>query len=394
MGFLSNVKKQYCISFFHSLIPAYVIERLFWQQRGMTVQMVVYAEIIYAITVVLLEVPSGILADRFGRKKLLALYCALEVFELALLLFAHSFWHFALAVFLAGVGKAFSSGSCNALLYDSLLAEGRQNDFERVLGRVSALEFTGALIAALSGSVLPGFFGFEFNYILSVISMFAAFIVTLTLREPPMMTKPAGELSGMRQYAGQSLQVFCDQPFVLLYCLTGAVLGAGMIYLDEFWQIVLEGIGVPVLFFGVVGAALLLIRIPGNLLAYRLKERLSFTAILSGLIVLSAAGYISISALRSTWCIAPMVLVCALTGVADPLIAGYLHHRTESHIRATVESFSSLGMRMLSIIIGLCFGYISESYSIFAGYALLGAVCALYFMLFSAWHSRTKKAGA
>jgi MFS family permease len=104
MGYLSNVKKQYMMSFFHSLIPAYVIERLFWQQRGMNVQMVVYTEIIYALTVTVLEIPSGIFADKFGRKRMLVAYNALATIELILLLFAHSFWQFALAIFFAGIG--------------------------------------------------------------------------------------------------------------------------------------------------------------------------------------------------------------------------------------------------------------------------------------------------
>ena len=134
MGCFSNVKKLYWISFFRSLIPAYVIERLFWQQRGMNLQMVVYVEIIYAITVTLFEIPSGILADKFGRKKMLTLYGALAATELSLLLFAYSFRQFALAIFLAGIGKALSSGSENALLYDTLLIENQHKGFEKHLG--------------------------------------------------------------------------------------------------------------------------------------------------------------------------------------------------------------------------------------------------------------------
>jgi hypothetical protein len=44
----SNVWKLYSYWFFHNLVFAYVIERLFWQQRGISVQQVVYTEIIYA----------------------------------------------------------------------------------------------------------------------------------------------------------------------------------------------------------------------------------------------------------------------------------------------------------------------------------------------------------
>jgi MFS family permease len=382
MGYLCNVKKQYCISFFHSLIPAYVIERLFWQQRGMSVQMVVYTEILYAATVVLFEIPSGILSDKFGRKRLLALYNAFAAAELILLLFAYSFWQFALAIILAGIGKAFSSGSENALLYDSLLTAGKQSDFEKIMGRVSAVDFTGSLIAALSGSLLAHYLDFEFNYIISIFSMVVAFVLTLTIKEPPMVTKPESGLSGIRQYAKQALIVFRSHPFVLAYCLTGAILGSCMIYLDEFWQIVLENIGIPVVFFGIVGAIELSIRIPGNLLAYKLKGRLSYRTIFTGIILFNAIGYIAISFTRNVWCLIPMVMVSAIAGIIEPLVAGYLHHHTESHVRATVESFASLGLRLISMLGGLIFGYISSSISIFAGFTVLGTICAGYLVFF------------
>ena len=234
MGYLSNVKKQYWISFFQALIPAYVIERLFWQARGIDVQGVVWCEIIYALTVTLLEIPSGVLADRFGRRRMLLICGALDVAEFAILLFARDFWAFGLAVFLAGVGKALSSGSDNALLYDSLLAVGRQEDFEKLLGRLSAIDFAGSVAAALSGGVLANRLGFEFNYIVSACSMVIAFLVILTLKEPPMATKPGGGPTGSLQYTKQALALFRAEPRILLYCSTGAVLGACMIYLDEF----------------------------------------------------------------------------------------------------------------------------------------------------------------
>ncbi len=390
MGYLSNIKKLYWISFFHSLIPAYVIERLFWQQRGMNVQMVVYTEIIYALTIVIFEIPSGILSDKFGRKRLITICNALAAIELILLLFAHSFWQFAFAVFLSGMGKAFSSGSENALLYDSLLSVDKQEDFEKVSGRLSAVDFIGSLSAALSGSMLANYFQLEFNYIISIISMIMAFVVTMTLKEPPMMTRPESELDGMRQYAKQAVTVFVTQPFVFVYCLTGAVLGACMIYLDEFWQILLDNIGVPVLFFGIISAVEMSFRIPGNLFAYKLKERFSYGRIFSCAITINALGYAAIFFMRNIMCLVPMVLVSLVAGIIDPLVGGYLHRHTESHIRATVESFSSLGLRLICIFVGLFFGYISTNVSIFTGFVFLGVVCLTYWIFFGLWHYHRK----
>ncbi len=382
MGYLSNIKKQYCINFFQSLIPAYVIERLFWQERGMDVQMVVYCEIIYAFTVVLLEIPSGILADYFGRKRLLVIDGALSAIEMILLLFANSFWMFAFALILSGIGKAFSSGSNNALLYDSLLIENKQSDFEKILGRLTAIDFTGSVIAALSGGVLANYFGFEFNYFISFLSMVLAFLFSISLKEPPMVTKPESELTGVMQYTKQAVLLFKMKPLVLIYCLSGAVLGACLIYLDEFWQLVLEDIGIPVLFFGIVSALQLSFRIPGNLFAYKLKEKFGYKTILTAIIVINAIGYFVVFCTRNVLCLIPMVIISMVAGITEPLITGYLHHQTESHIRATVESFSSLGLRFISMLVGLLFGFVSAWFSIFAGFAVLSIICTGYLMIF------------
>lgn len=382
MGYLSNIKKQYLISLFQSLIPAYVIERLFWQQRGMNVQMVVYCEIIYAVTIVLFEIPSGILADKFGRKRLLVINSALAAVEFIILLFANSFWIFGIAVSLSGIGKAFSSGSQNALLYDSLLVEKKENSFEKFLGRLYAVDFTGSMIAALSGSILANMFGFEFNYIVSFFSMFFAFIITLSLREPPIITKQERELTEIKQYAKQALLIFKKKPLVFIYGLTGAVLGACLIYLDEFWQLILDNVGISVAFFGIIGAVEMSFKISGNLLAYRLKEKLSYKIILIGILIFNVTGYIAIYYTRNVFCLIPMIAISLVAGIVEPLITGYLHHNTESYIRATVESFSSLGLRLISILIGLIFGYISTSFSLFAAFAYLGVICLLYLLFF------------
>jgi hypothetical protein len=58
----------YAYTFFKNLVFAYVIERLFWEARSMSVQDVVIAEIIFVLAVFALEIPAGILADRVRRK--------------------------------------------------------------------------------------------------------------------------------------------------------------------------------------------------------------------------------------------------------------------------------------------------------------------------------------
>ena len=381
MGYLNNVKKLYIISFFHSLIPAYVIERLFWQQRGMNVQMVVYCEIIYAATVTILEVPSGILADKFGRKRLLIISGVLSAAEFIVLLSAYNFWTFGADMILAGIGKSFSSGSENALLYDSLLAENRQADYEKFIGRQAAADFMGGLLAALCGSLLANFMGLEINYWFSFFSMAAAFFITLTLKEPQMITSPENETVGILKYTKQAVSVFKRQPIVFWYCLSGAVLGACLTYVDEFWQLILEASKIPVLFFGVFGSILSFVRIPGNLFAYKLKKHFRLKNILYVIFLFNIAGYFTLIFTGNAWSLIPVIAIVAAMGLSEPLISGYLHSHTKSRIRATVESVSSLGLRLISVLIGLTFGYLSTNFSLGAGFGLLGCVCLIYFLI-------------
>lgn len=380
----TNILKLLAIRFFQSLIPAYVIERLFWEDRGMTIPMVVYAEIIFAVTVVLFEVPTGILADRWGRKKLIALSALLGCFEFLILVFAHEFWHFAAVVFLAGIATTASSGSENALLYDSLRATGEEGQFEKHLGRLGAVDFLSAMLAALSGSLLAGRFDLELNYWLSFAATLAGLVITLTLKEPERESEP-DEAPKMKEYVSASLSFFRRNPDVSLVLSCGMVAGTCMGFVYEFWQLYLERIHVQVAYFGLFSSAIMLLGLPGSLLAHRLKSRWRYRAPLSFAIAVMAAGFACLAAFKGMPGLAAILAISAIAGIAEPLTAGFLHHRIgDSSMRATLDSFRSLGQNALLAACGLGFGYFSSRYDVFGGYGFLAALCAVFWLFFVA----------
>ncbi|MCL2530965.1 MAG: MFS transporter [Oscillospiraceae bacterium] len=378
MGYSSNIKLQYVISFMRALLPAYVIERLFWQAQGMTVQMMVLCGVIYSLTVILLDVPGGILADRIGRKPMIFLGYAFAAGEFIFTVFARSFGMFALAMVSAGIGDALYNGSQNALLYDSLLAEQKQDGFEKLLGNVNALDLAGSMIAMLFGGVLAAQLGFSLNYYISFVSMMIAAVLSLGLKEPPLVTKSESEVLGAVKQAKQALVLLRQKPVVLMLCVSGMVLGAALTQMDEFYQLILYGAELPVVFFGIVGAVLVASRIPGNLLAHKLKQRLRYRSVLNAIFVLNIAGYLALFVVRSVWAVIPIAVISFAAGITEPLVLGYLHHETDSSIRATVESFASLGLQILSMLVGLLFGWVSTQWSIFAGFLPLAVICIIW----------------
>lgn len=385
MDYYKNVYRAYFIMFFHNLIPAYVIERLFWQERGMSVFEVVLCEIIYAITIVLIEIPTGVLADRFGRKTLLVFGAVLSMLEFVILLFAHQFWAFAIVVFLAGIAGACTSGAFNALLYDSLLAVKREKSFEKIIGRCNSLDFVGALLAALAGSLLAKWLGFEFNYIFSAISMGAAFCFTIFLKEPPIEISNDGvqiKTGQLKEYVKSSFTFYRNNPKIMVLITNAMAIGACVNYLDEFWQLYLDGIGFSIMYFGVFSAVISLSRIPGNLLAETLINHLKVDTIILIVLGISSFGFF-MTAIYPGWIgIVAMIVVFIASGAVDPVVTGYLHHHSDSNIRATIESVQSLIERAIMFIVGIGFGLISSKVSLMTGFLFLAVVTFMFFLVF------------
>jgi predicted MFS family arabinose efflux permease len=382
MNYMSNIWKLYAIRFMQNLVPAYVIERLFWEQRGMTIQMVVFTEIIYAVTIILLEIPTGIIADKWNRKNMLVLSALLGCCEFLILVFATEFWHFALVVFLAGIARSVSSGSENALLYDSLLLNSQEQFFEKYLGRLNVCDFTSAIIAALSGSFLANRFGFEFNYWISFGSALIALLVSFWLIEPNIKSDNNDESIPIKEYIKSSLLFFKNNQAVFLVILTGMVTGAAINFIYEFWQLYLNELKVPVVYFGLFSALFMFLNLPGNMLVESMKRRFNYRTLLLGVAAIFTAGFIYISTVHDYSSLFAISLIFLVSGVIDPLATGYLHHRIDSTMRATMDSFQSLGLNVVTMITGLGFGFFSSRFDIFGGYGFIAAICGVFFVYF------------
>jgi len=112
----------------------YPVFSILFLDLGITLEMFSILNLVWAASIVLLEVPSGALADVVGRKKLVVFGASLYVVEISLLLFAPAHggaWLFAALILnriLSGAAEACISGADEALAYDSLLADGREQE--------------------------------------------------------------------------------------------------------------------------------------------------------------------------------------------------------------------------------------------------------------------------
>ncbi|HBT97818.1 MAG TPA: MFS transporter [Desulfobulbaceae bacterium] len=138
----------------------YPVFTILFVDYGLTVEQFSLLNTIWALTVVAAEVPSGALADAFGRKRLVVLAAALTTVELAAMAFAPTgnasllFSLFLASRVLSGLADAASSGTDEALAYDSLAAAGLAYEWPKALSaqmRLTALFF---VVTSISGAML------------------------------------------------------------------------------------------------------------------------------------------------------------------------------------------------------------------------------------------------
>jgi predicted MFS family arabinose efflux permease len=384
-GVRSNIGRIYGYLFFHTLIFAYVIERLFAMERGLSIQQMVYLEVLYMAIVSLLEIPTGALADKWNRKNVMTLSAFFTFFEFFILIFAYNFWIFALSMLSAAIAGALASGTLNSILYDSLKETGRQGDFENILARMNILDFAAASTAALLGGYMAAKKGYTFNYWISVISVTVSFIFALSLKNPDVITSEEKDGASYMQHMKEAFLFLKKSHSLLFIIFYGVIIGSVVNYFWEYYQVYNKEVGIPLVYFGLISACFGFLYNASGYLAVKLKDRIPLKVVLSAILVVVSVCFLSSSFIRSPWGLIPFFLAFSLVGAAQPLSLGYLHHRIGSSHRATIESFQSLALRVGSAIVGLLFGYFSTRFDIFAGFGFLGAlalVYAIYYLIF------------
>ena len=159
---------------------------------GLTMEQYALLNVVWAASIVLLEVPSGALADRVGRRRMVVFASSLMVVEMLVLCLAPIgpstliFVLFLINRFLSGAAEASASGADEALAYDALAAENRQSEWPDVLNRLVRIQSVAFVVVMILGAAVydPELM----NSIGHALGMDWALVQTTTLRLPIFLT--------------------------------------------------------------------------------------------------------------------------------------------------------------------------------------------------------------
>jgi MFS family permease len=297
-----------------------------------------------------LEVPTGAIADRFGRKVSVALAGLVLGTASALYGSIPRLPVFVVAELLFAAGMALLSGADEALAYDSLKALGREAEATKRIARLEAWKLSGILVGALLGGVAAARFGVRSPMLIQAVPMALSGLVALSLKEPPRQGTSERERGSYLRLLSGGLHHFRSAPDLRALALDQAACATVAWLVFWLYQPQLMRVGIPLAAFGVVHAAMglcqiaVLSRIESVERAVGGRVRLArLTAVAPGLAMLGLA--VSTNAPASV----ALILLAVTAGMGRaPLYSAPINRLIPSERRATVLSAVS-AVRTLAV---------------------------------------------
>jgi MFS family permease len=383
------------------------------QARGLNLFEVGLVVGAYSFTIVLLEVPTGGLADVIGRKRVAVLAYSCIMLASLIFLFAFSFPVFLLAFILNGIGRALSSGALDAWFINALQATDPEVDLQPELAKAN----TVALLALGSGTLLGGFIPYLFaglppdgTAILTPLSMpvlFAVITHLMTLTATTLLIKEERSpisLSDWRQQFAETRATIRTafalsqrNPTILRLLGATAASGLALISLEVLWQphfaSLLGGGAKHSFFFGLVMGGNFIVGMVGNVLATPLSRLLRrrygwVCAIFQGL-----RGLLLIALAWQTETLPATVLfwlVYLNMGIVNSPHSALMNREIPAAQRSSMLSIESLVGYVGAIVGSMGLGYVAEQASISTAWIISGTVLVVSLGLYLQVETRQK----
>jgi len=324
---------------------------------------------VYSGVVAIFEVPSGYIADVWGRKPALIIGLLFGIFGFSVYSFTGGLWFFLLAEVLLGIGHSMLSGADSAILYDTLLEHKKEKKYIKHEGNITAVGNLSEVAAALFVSVFI-FSNYRSYFQLQTVIAFIGLICTFFLREPRTHeTKLSG---GMKDIINIVKYVFMQNKNLRNITIFSAIIGFSSLSMAWLAQPILEAMQINEKFFGFSWAGLNLIVALGSIMAIPISKNLNYVNGLLYIAIPLSLGFIAISYNISLWTVLPLSIFYFVRGTAHPILKKYINELTSSEKRATVLSMRSLLIRIMFLIAAPILGIITERYSLSTGILLSG----------------------
>ena len=362
---MSNLQRLIASKFLLSLSFTVPIQTLFLFAKGLQFSEIMLLESVLLAGILLFQIPTGMFADMFGRKRSMLLGALVMLIAWIPWFLADGFPLFAVSFFLFGIAIAFHTGSDQALIYDELHEQHREGEMQKLMGRYLGSATLATAVGSLAGgllSVSQNLEAFLFLYKLNVAMQIAGFLLLWTVHEPAKSTPvtPAVPVRIFRVFLGSVHLLLTHRKLRKIFLLSLFTIPFSFVLVYIF-QPYFQLSGVPAIWYGIAVSVASLLSFLAKVFAFTIERRLGVSR---GVFVVSALPGILWLAMAVTFHPAFAVVLYILNDTAgnvrDPLFSDYLNRHIEGHNRATVLSTIAFAGSLYAIIIRPIAGLLAD----------------------------------
>ena len=380
MGYRGNVARMYA---FTALTPSFLwmpVGVLFFRRRGLSLGEIGALEFGGMVLMAIAEVPTGAVADTWGRKTSLAIGAFLHgVATLGVTTEALS-PVFLLAYAMWGVSLTFLSGAADALLYDSLKADGAAAGYTRAASRMATVGLAALGVSGLVGGLVAAV-DMRLSFALTSIACFAGAGVAVTLREPPAgddAGDAGGQPGGYWSVLTAGVRIVASDARVRVVLLIGAAFSLFTILLTmTAFQPYAHEVSLPVWTLGGILLAIRLCGIGGAYLAPRFADGIGRENALAVAAAVMIGAQVLLWAGASRPAVALFAGAAAAGAAARPVVSALLNDAIPSAQRATIISLQSLATFLGLGVVQLALFLVADRTSMALALGLAGLLMAV-----------------
>ena len=360
---------------------------LFYESYELDIEQIVLLKTILSLSVLVLEVPSGYIADLWGRKACLVVGSGVWIFSWLIYCTGSSFSEFAIAEVLAGVAGSLISGANTALGYDTLLQLGREQYYQIWEGRLVAIAGISEAVCGLVGAAIAAV-NLVYPFYLQTFCLMVYFCLALTLVEPKC------HAANVKTQPGQLKRIIVDvyqRPKLRWIILLSSVFSSASFLIVWLSQDYLQQLDIPIQAFGWAWAVFHLGMSLASINSHHLQRILGIKRAILLLIITLGTSYICLGNIRQVWGLVFILGIYLVRGLCTPLILNTINRQISSSVRATVLSLNSLVFRIVFAIVAPVVGAIASRYDLFFG-LIFGGCLFLIAGCFCWWQLVKKRA--
>jgi len=380
MNFKKNIKLDYLHTFFRNLNFTQAIWLLYLASRGFSLFEIGIFEMIFHITSLSMEVPTGMIADLFGRKFSRILGVLSYIVYIFIMIYSQNIILVGIGFVFCGLSYTLESGSGEALVYDSLQLMNQEDKFMKVNGRkeviyqlVSSLSFfVGGYIAMVS---------YDLSFLTTLVAMLIALTIIVLMKETPIIKseiKKSFMILMSEQYK-KTYQTAVENKRIMFLIIIGSMVAAPVTSIFFYFQNHLDLLGYDKGEIGLLLGAHALFAAIGGASAYKLEKKYNEKKILYFIPLLMVVLFWLV--LIDSIVFIPFVLLGFFDSIFYVVLNDYVNKIIPSELRASILSVFGLVFSVIMIFIFPLIGFIGEYVNLKTSFLILAIIVSVFYII-------------